>query len=544
MENAVNPLGMSHSDQYPMGTGSLRDSKLLWFALLFLFVGEVAAQPDWYQNPGDLYPVSQYLVGLGAATIEQRSGRLELAADNARADLVRSIRSSISAEVYSQTTETSRSIAPYRRSHVLATASLEVDGIEIAKRLDARGTAYALAVLPRHRGRALHEAKLASLELEISTAYREAQALEASGDRSAALGSLLRLHPSLIRRDEIDAVVLALGGSRATVTPTPNHEHGSGGRVTTFEVTASIDRLSETAIESVDDLVAVLATRLSIQMPPGRRALVLPFSYGETRFSSAFSRYLVTALENRLTSLGLSSVQASDSFAPRSVDLQREIGQQAGAEAVVTGSYLIQGPKVRILAQAWDVDTGGKIGAAEAQIGKSRLAANGLAFLPPNLEQAQRDARAFGHGQLSSGGLQVEAWTNRGTGNVVFTEGEAVTLGVRVNQPCYLQITYHLANGMRVLLYQNYHIGPPLVNQAVALPDTFIVEEPLGAEVLHVFASSEPLPDTPVSQWEGYDVLAEDLPGYVNRTRGLKRMGATRKMGEMRLVMTTVPRSE
>jgi hypothetical protein len=46
-----------------------------------------------------------------------------------------------------------------------------------------------------------------------------------------------------------------------------------------------------------------------------------------------------------------------------------------------------------------------------------------------------------------------------------------------------------------------------------------VVAEPFGVEVLQVFASTERFPEVPVRDWEGYEVLAEDLAGFVERTR-------------------------
>ena len=46
------------------------------------------------------------------------------------------------------------------------------------------------------------------------------------------------------------------------------------------------------------------------------------------------------------------------------------------------------------------------------------------------------------------------------------------------------------------------------MNHTITLPRTVVVDEPMAVEFLHVFASTEPLPQIPVSElWHGYDAL-------------------------------------
>ena len=69
------------------------------------------------------------------------------------------------------------------------------------------------------------------------------------------------------------------------------------------------------------------------------------------------------------------------------------------------------------------------------------------------------------------------------------------------------QILNHLADGKRALLLNNHFINQSSANHVVMLPDTFIVTEPFGAEVVQVFASTDPFPQMRVEMWNGFEIL-------------------------------------
>jgi len=118
-------------------------------------------------------------------------------------------------------------------------------------------------------------------------------------------------------------------------------------------------------------------------------------------------------------------------------------------------------------------------------------------------------------------------------------------LYVRVNTPTYLRFIYHLANGKRTPLYENYFIDKTKVNKTVELPDEFVCSSPFGVERLQIFASTKSFPElfTKSIEIEGvqYQILAEDLPDFLNQTRGfLKNKNQKVKSAERVITVTTV----
>ncbi|MFH1009521.1 MAG: LPP20 family lipoprotein [Candidatus Latescibacterota bacterium] len=496
-------------------------------------------QPSWFEAPEKDFPLNRYLIGVGVGTSANEQERMQLTEENARSNLIKSIRTQISSEFVDKTTETSQKVDVYTQSRVVSNAALEVDGIGIVRREKGKHTAYAIAALDKGEGRQRHAAKLVRLNQEIEGGVSEARRHEETGRMEQALKAYLRLYPLMNSREECQVILLALEDFASTAFRELDQLEKKA-EWTRTDVDAAVERLTEGNFGTLDDAVAALAFRLGRQLDADQRVLVLPFTYGETRFHSPFSRYLAQALSHALVDAALQPVEAARGFNPKGADHRREQAQQAGADLVIGGSYLDKGDRLKIFALVSQVQTGKKVAAADLELAQSLIRDEQLAILPQNYQQALEDAGVFGKDELISGSLQVEIWTDRGSEQVVLEENEEITLGVRANQPCYLRVIYHLSNGMRVLLYNNYYIREAMANHAVALPDTFVVTDPFGVEVLQVMAGTEKFPEVKTKDWEGYPVLVEDLKAFVSNTRGLKKKQKRQEMAEDRVAITTM----
>ena len=78
----------------------------------------------------------------------------------------------------------------------------------------------------------------------------------------------------------------------------------------------------------------------------------------------------------------------------------------------------------------------------------------------PQIEEAPRTVETSPEESLvsskvfASDGLIIEIATDRGTGPVVYTEGEIMTVFARANQETYIRLIYILADGKRTLLFR------------------------------------------------------------------------------------------
>ena len=517
-------------------------SALSAVALLLALSAPVVGQPDWYLHPDKTFPRDQFLYGLGVGSADDPAERMQVAEENARSNLIKTIRTQITSEFIDETTEASQRVDSYTQSRVTSTACLEVDGIRLEKWADTSGTAYALAVLDKAEGRRLHRAKLERLRRELGERLAEAGQCEREGEKEKALRAYLRIYPLLASQEETLTVLLALGDFGRSAfdeldQPPTDAKEGSG----RAGVDAAVERLTSSNFANLDDAAMALAFRLGAQLPPASAVIVLSPTYGETKFTSAFSRYIGRTLAHKLVDAGLRPVRAQRGFAPRTTDHNRDLAQQAGAEIIVAGSYVEKGDRLKLFLLATDVTSGNKVGAADLELAAALAGQEGLDFLPQNFQQALQDAGVFAKGELVGGHLQVEVWTDRGSENLYLEEDEELTLAVRVNQPCHVRLLYHLANGMRAVLYDNYYIDQSKVNRAVVLPDTFHVAEPFGVEVIQALASTQPFPALRTRDWEGYPVLETGLEEFVAKTRGLKKKQKQRELAEARATLTTLP---
>ena len=515
----------------------------LW-AALSLQPAEAQDQPQppsWWDHPESVYPHHEYLTGVGLGTHGDAAERSRSAELDAQNSLVQSMRTRIAAEFILEKIETSQHLDASAQSRIVSSTALEVDGIKIARQAEVGGRWYALAVLDREGGRSRHAAKIASLDAEITQGVERAQEYEAAGDTQSALQAYLSLYRLLTRREEARAVFLALGDFTSAAFGSMGSLAASAS-LTYVDLQAALRRLTQHGADTVDEAAAALALQLAWQLPAGQQVLVLPFTYGKTDFISSFSQYFVHMVNQRLVLEGSPQARRTRAFVPVTADMHLELGRQSGAEVVVSGTYLKRGDQLKICALATKVASGERIGAAEVEIAQQVLENEGLAFEPPNIVDVSEDLQVFADQELAPSSLRIEVWTNFGADNLVLAEGEVVTLSVRANRPCYVQILDHLASGERTMLYQNLRIAADQVNEVVGIPRMFVVAPPLGVEVVQVFASTERFPYAPVVEQEGYFVLQEDLPQFVRRTRGLRRQTTARLLAEARLTVNTVPR--
>ncbi|MDR2151800.1 MAG: LPP20 family lipoprotein [Helicobacteraceae bacterium] len=159
--------------------------------------------PKWIKGVSD-YPASRYITGIGGGATQ------EIAADNARNDLAKTIGVSVESSTRSQTSAAhSGKYESAFSSAVNVRASQTIVGAEIADRYydEASQIYYALAVLDRAKSAMRLAAQLSQKEIEIDALLKEAN------DESDALNKLRALNgakTALDDRREIAAVLAAI----------------------------------------------------------------------------------------------------------------------------------------------------------------------------------------------------------------------------------------------------------------------------------------------------------------------------------------------
>jgi hypothetical protein len=183
------------------------------------------------------------------------------------------------------------------------------------------------------------------------------------------------------------------------------------------------------------------------------------------------------------------------------------------------------------------------LAAAESRLALSAVPTD-LELKPSNFNRALADQGTLAEGEILSGDLRVELWTDRGKRRLLYTESEQLRIFFRVNQPSWVRLVYVLQNGVQVPIEQGYYVDASKVNFAIEYPESFEVVPPFGVE--HIYATAfteEPPPLVTERAWidgQPYDVVSGGMKSLV-ATRGIRRQ-QRREMAESYVSLTTTPR--
>lgn len=218
--------------------------------------------------------------------------------------------------------------------------------------------------------------------------------------------------------------------------------------------------------------------------------------------------------------------------------------------AKLSNKYLLQGffwkesEYIRVNINVIDQQSGDVVAAVETGISKDFIENNSISIEPENYHQAIQNLALFNENLVTSnGGLSIDITTNKGSENLLFQENDTLKIYIRANKACYVRFIYHLADGSKVLLYDNYNITPSFTNKVIELPQYFVCTEPYGVETLQLVAQTgEFAPLEIVSQY-GYDFIEGDLAKILKKTRGFKPAKEEDANAEKFLLITTMPKT-
>jgi hypothetical protein len=505
---------------------------VLWCGILY----QAFALPGWVESLGTETPFSERLHITGFA-LQERSGPdsevLEAAKTAALDDLIRKVRvhvkSSVTTETIDDQEASSSSIAIVSQS----ISNLKLAEVDFLIEKDYRYY-YALAQVNKDDLKRYYLDKGKDLLHRIISERRLAAEQEQAGHIGPALetyAGMLPLFPELMECRSVYTVVADMKSDTNYCKSIGSDQYSTLSAITQIEneVQSRIEALQKGPAPTLSAALDKIAGLLASQGVKKDEMTVPAFLYKNTDFSSEFGSYAGKQLETLL----------AHRLPP------------GGPKAVIKGTYWETGDHIELYSIAQAVESGKQIGAAFASFPAAEVPQD-FSLKPANFQQAMEDQLQFAQGAITDGGLSVEVWTNKGKNeeNLVFTEGDELQLYFRVNQPAFLQLTYNLATGEKVLLEKSFYIGMDTVNRVVKLPYQFEVVPPLGVERLIVTAFSDepPQPNTQITsiQGERYEVFS-DTKAVVAQTRGLRKKQKesgeqTVKVGEAMVTLTTVPR--
>lgn len=475
------------------------------------------AAPDWLASGGKTtrYPTARFLTGFAMVDLPPESGGVDAAKQQAAASLSRGISVRIQASLRDVSESRDGTDSYEVASIVNSTSDILLSGLDYE--IYAQPTrSYALAYL--ERGRVLVERRdLRARSLaEVRECIASGERHESAGRQADAIDTYTSCRGPIAEALEHDSVLRALGGSSP-----------EDAAVYRELVTANrqVDEKERSILRSPASSLSEAIERLALQLRrqdalTAGRLTVPAFTYGTTDLSSVFGQQASIELESVLARGGAGS---------------------GSGDRVVRGVYLERNDEVRITATVRDPDSGRLVASAETTLPRRALPA-GISLKPDNFEQALRNEKLLGEGELIGGDLQVEVWTARGRRAVVYTGGQELEIHYRVNQPAYVRFLYVLANGAKVPLDRDaLYVDASKVNQVLTYPDKFEVVPPFGVEHIHAtaFSSRPPALVTQRQVFDGevYDVVADE---QIVRTRGIRR-SHQEKLSESLVTVTTMP---
>jgi hypothetical protein len=505
---------------------------------LALLVLPADQKPDWVRNPGisSQYPEREYLTGYGicaegAGTDHVRSAAISR--NSAKRNVIERLRVFIHSTSADSISENRGILLSSSSMIVQATSGLEISGLGWVDFFDEEhATWHTLAYLSRSLLDRTCEEKARRLSTEINRRFDIARHLEESRDLKSARDHYIvcfRLLHELEEARVFQTVARSSGPQSTPVWPyspkTPS-EH-------IFQ--EALVRLNQGPATSLEDLSYRLVRELKEQVPDDSVfVLTRPPSLRNTEIGSSFSYLLGTLVNFRLHSLAHWSV-AMDSRA-----LQNPISPDTGTTHVLDGTYWEGQDDIKVMLTLYQRTDRRIMGIAESNIAKSILQIAGIDWQPRNLSKAIRDQARLSQGEQAGNGLCLDAWTSKGIERIILRNGERIRLFLRVNHPCYIRCIYHLVDGRRTLLVDNYKVEQKSTNTDIALPYEFECAAPFGVEVIQMFAQTTPFSDARTSTQEGYTLLVDDIEQVLAQTRGITRLRPLTLQAESRITVTTL----
>jgi len=502
----------------------MQNKKLLFYVvitiLIFSTLSVDAKVPDWVRNfdCGEKYPVKLYLTGFGIATgeISEATG---VAQESARGEVSRTIVVNINSLISSVREEKNEQYKQELSSISQSSSSLQdVMGLKVDKFVEGdknNSTVYAVAYANRADLQNIYSQERQDLIQQINTIITDAQAYESKSETMDAVTKYLSLYPFYERLKEAEMVLLVVNESRTIKNAfdeldAETQESNKTTLLSQTEVTNKIDRLLSESLGSLDEVAMAVVMRLSkqISMPTGK-VLVVPLTYQDTKMGSSFARHFRAELENQIIQLSNWKVaEQVQSFSPKSSQIMRDLARESGAELILSGTYWERGKEVKLMVNIREINSGKVLAGTELTFDPQILPEN-VNLKPENFESALVTQGAFGQGEIVSGQLQAETWTNKGNENLIYTAGETMKVFVRTNREAHIRLLYILADGRWTLLYDDFYIDQSKINRAVEIPGEFECDPPYGAEMLVVIARTE--------QFEPLETIEEDGYQFINK---------------------------
>jgi hypothetical protein len=501
-----------------------------------------AQEPDWVKDLGksSRFPESIYLTGFGMAKIrngEDKGKILNIALNYASKNLTEKVSVDISNQSIYNVEETENKFSEYYQSSIKSESQLKLTGKQTLTYFDKdQEYFYAFAYIKKSIVESSYRSEHKKILLKIRNHYNQGLKFEESGKTSLALKEYLYCNPLFCELKESETVLMAINRNIQNLTEINPKDN------ILIDIQNRITKIVNYPVKNIEDFSQNILFLLEqqIQIESKKTIVVQPVSFQNQKIFSPLSLYLKKLFENKFFKIQKWDVfqLSSDFNSPPNVN-QWEYYKNSGVDYLLTGTYWDLGDVVKFLISITSISENRIVSSVDQSISKEIIHDSNLKIQPENLDQVIKDRDVFNLLKATKDGLEVEVLTNKGTKNLFFTENEKMNVFIRVNMPCYIRFIYHLADGKRNLLLDNFDVDNSRVCEIFQIPEEFVCVAPFGVEVLQVFASTTKFEPIRTTKIEDFDILTEDLEKILNNTRGVAKK-RNHYFAENRITITTL----
>jgi hypothetical protein len=503
----------------------MKNLAFLSLILMVLTVSFVSTPPKWVKSFGSDtgYDKNKYIIGFGISDDKGgNSKNFESAKAHALRDAAGLIKTKIVSTLELEEKEVNDDAQSMSKMNIQTTVNLDLTGIETyEKYYDSKsGIYYALCVISKDK---LYN-NIYSENKKLADDYRSksyiidrliiGQNFEKASEEYNSLIELL---------DKLNQNYLLLNYLKDGKTDLAE-------LYDFYKIKSDIyGKLKFNEVQNFDDLAKQILRPFNEMSLKSKIFYIIPAYYKTTTISSEFFNYLKEYLTAYLQKIGAQCKERDDG----SIDY------------VFKGSFYDTKKGYKVLYSLTDVKSMLKVGLSEVDLSKDFVDNSGLKILPDNIDVALNDNKIFNQAVNEKDGVDLKVWTNKGSEDLVFKNGEEVNFYVMVNKSGYLSILYHLSgkNRLRTPLVENYYIPPDMIYKPVKIEPGFVVYPPFGSETAQIFFSTIPqdkfLTVTANIDGEEYKVLSGDYKEFIINKRGMKSIQKEEK-AETFITITTI----
>lgn len=530
----------------------------LFFVFMFLFstlfttsVIGAGLYPDWVLPELKKYPIEKFIFDVGRVDgigeeafkealakaskkvsekiLRQVIGIINVNRDNVNYKTVREHYSAVFEDYCSW----------HLSSPALQLKGLEFDNLSLKEERKENET-YAIVFIERIKLKQIYKNHSNNLKNEIKRHLKIAKAAEDDLNIDRAIKAYYQTYP--LYESLKEAEIIQIGAEHR-----PNYHHTftrladsatkrHGNPASHSSVIKRVEELNNEMIVTFMDICRVVDSQLSMQLlPPNHTVAVHPIVYKDSAIISPFARQFTIALMEGMPEWVF--VDPIIEFKQHTLNLDK-INQDV-PPLRLSSSCWENGDEVTIRVTLRNINTGEFLASTVVSFLKGNMRDN-MTYLPRGYQEAQEEKDVFNpsyfviehtrgndgdiieHEFPPIGGLTVDLWTDKGRGPLSYMDGDKVKIFARVNQPAYLRLLNTHSDQKRVLLVDNFYIGPKGVNSEVKIGE-FLCAPPIGVEFLNVAVRTGKFPKIETREDDGYHFLVEQEPEKAAAEfRGLK----------------------